>query len=548
MPISERRLLLEELKRGTLQRADTRYVPMWLRFRMWERDDAASPPGKPGALLPGLFGGTWDRRTRSYVGTEPARPEDISELLCHPGQLEALTFDRPQVMRLMLLGGPGSGKTRLLSLIEAKWSVTRPSTTGGAVAATRDRVEVLWQDVLSTLPHHWIDEVREHAGEIILVNGRKLEFVAAKEPSKLVGSPIQGRSWRDAVVDETQNVHDRAQMDIDERGRRAGAEYMVVETATRVAHLGHFEDRLDRYKQSRYHGIIRLNPLENTFVTAAYWERFKASYSEQDWRRRIMSEDIAPEWLTYSAWHRRENVRPAPRTSEHDVTRELTRERFGHLQQIPTGFDWVVGTDWGTLCTASIWLKAFRSPKTGKVEWFAMRETISGSDSNAAYHVKQLAQVRSLHEFIIVADPGINTKNPEQSDYHLAANEGAVVRPAWHQPIEVKHRVSMLNALLCDAHGNRRFFIDCDEHGHPRCPLLARSFLQVTIAPDGKLEGNKKDYQDPSHFAAAASFGMFPWERIVGLTPFDPNGGGRPEEDPLVAKALMFARRRGGSS
>ena len=42
-----------------------------------------------------------------------------------------------------------------------------------------------------------VDEVREHAGEIILVNGRNLEFVAAKEPSKLVGSPIQGRSWRD---------------------------------------------------------------------------------------------------------------------------------------------------------------------------------------------------------------------------------------------------------------------------------------------------------------------------------------------------------------
>lgn len=543
MPVSQRRLLLEELGRGTLERAAQRYVPMWLRFRLWERDDAANPPGKPGAILPGLYGGTWDRRTRSYVGGEPEREEDVSELLCHPGQLEALQFATPQVMRLMLLGGPGSGKTRCLSLLQARWCAEKPSTTGGVVAATRDRVEVIWRDILATIPRHWIDDIREHAGEIILVNGRKLEFVAAKEPSKLVGSPIQGRSWRDCQVDETQNLHDRAQMDIDERGRRVGADYLVAETATRVAHLGHFEDRLDRYKQSKYHAIIRLNPLENTFVTAAYWERFRSSYSEQDWRRRIMSEDVAPEWLTYSAWSRRENVRPAPRTAEHDVTRELTREKFGHLQKgTATGWDWVVGTDWGTLCTASVWLKAFRNPKTGEVDWFAMRETISGFGSTAADHVRELARVRSLHEFIMLADPSINTKDADKSDYNLAAREGATVRPAYHKSIEVKHRVSMLNALLCDAHGKRRLFLDCDEHGHPRCNLLARSFLQVVVAPDGKLEGNKKDYQDPSHLPAALSFGVFPWERIRGLTTFEAVTGA--DEDPMQLQFRKYADRR----
>jgi len=546
MPISERRQVIDRIRSLTYSgRSSVRYVPMWLRFRVWERDDSANPPGKPGGLLPGLYGGTWDRHLRTYVGTEPERDEDISELLCHPGQIEAVGFAKPSVMRLMMLGGPGSGKTRCLSLIQAKWSAQRPSTTGGVVAATRDRVEVVWRDVLDTMPRHWIEEIREHAGELILVNGRKLEFVAAKEPSKLVGSPIQGRSWRDAQVDETQNLHDRAQMDIDERGRRVGADYMVVETATRVAHLGHFEDRLENlYKRSDYHAIIRLNPLENTFVTGAYWERFKASYSEQDWRRRIMSEDVAPEWLTYSAWSRRENVRPAPRTPEHDVTREFTRERYGHLQKNAVGWDWVVGTDWGTLCTASVWLKAFRNPKTGEVDWFAIRETVSGFGSTAADHVRELAKVRSLHEFIMIADPGINTRDVTKSDYHLAANEGATVRPAHVKPIEVKHRVSMLNALLCDAHGKRRLFIDCDEHGHPTCPLLARSFLQVVVAPDGKLEGNKKDYQDPSHLPSAVSFGVFPWERIRGMTPFDPNGGGS-DEDPLQVKARMFAARRG---
>lgn len=552
MPISRRRQVADAVRAIARKGTGGRFIPFWLRFRLWERADENDPPGKPGDLLPGLYGGLFDKVARAYVdGAQPEDERQISELLLHPGQIDAVLGDHTGLMRVLVLGGPGAGKTRTLSLKQALWSCERPNTTGGLVGATRDRVEVMWTDALATIPKAWIEHVAEHKREILLHNGRKLEFVAAKEPSKLVGSPIQGRSWRDAEIDETQNVHDRAQMDIDERGRRAGTKYTIFESATRLG-IAHFEDRLERYEQSPAHKIIRLDPRENTFVETAYWERFRGFYSERDWNRRMLSLDVQPENMAYPAWSR-ENYRPAPRGNLEDVTRKITAERFGNLPGAPTGgWEWVVGTDWGTLCHASIWLKAFRDPKSpDELMWWAFRETYtrSGGDhshgsgsATAADHVRNLSKFAHVSDFLIVADPGINTKDTSTSDYHLARREGAFVRPAWHMPIEVKHRVSMFNTLSCDARGKRRLFLDVDSHGHPLCKQLSKDIRAVEIGPDGKLEGNRKNYSDPSHGPAAVSYGLFPWEQIRGLSTFARITGS--DEDPILARARMFQERK----
>lgn len=565
MPLSRRRLIREEFERLSFSGggATSRFVPMWLQFHLHLRD---TPEGKLGPALPGLFGGLWDRIACRYVddANPSVLPKEGDELIdwldaevvareLHPGQVEAVLGNHDGLMRVMLLGGPGSGKTRGLSMVELKWCAQRPTTTGGMVAATSDRLyDPLWLDTLGVLPKTWVERASEYEMRIDLVNGRRIEFVAAKEPSKLIGSAIQGKSWRDAGIDETQSIHDRSQMDVDERGRRYGTDYCVFETATRFGNP-HFEDRLESYTPEKHAKIIKVSFRDNTFTDPAYFERMKDRYSERDFRRRFLLEDVAPENMAYPSYSR-ENVRPAPIGGNlEDVTRKITKELFGGLAGAPqNGAAWIVGTDWGTLCHASIWLKAFRDPKDpGRLLWWAMRETYTRSSSGdaargggatAADHMRRLMQFAHPSDFVVIGDPGINTKDTSKSDYHLARNEGVFVRPAYFKPIEVKHRVSMFNVLCHDAHGRRRFFIDCDDHGHPRCKDLAKHIRLVEIGPDGKLEGNRKNYSDPSHGPAATQFGMFPWERIRGLSTFEAMTGA--DEDPIALKAQQFAERR----
>lgn len=574
---SRRQQLIDEIRSNLMVAGgQRRFIPMWASLHVYVKNPLVHertelppepandeawfedpPPAIPGPVLPELYGGLWDSLHEEWVNdAQPEGPEDISVFPCFAAQVPLITYRQAQIMRVMMLGGPGSGKTRTLSLgclLHGSGVLRRRShLTWGMVGATNERVrDVVLKDFNDILPESWIEDHNANAkggAYTRLHTGSRFEFVSAQAPSKRSGTKIQGRSWNGAGVDETQNVHDRAQMDIDERGRREGRRYFVMETATNFG-LGHFEARKERYKSSKYHDVQRLNPLENPFIDPGYWERFKSWYSDHDWRQRVMAEDVPPEQLVYASFKYGENIRPAPRGAELDVTRALTAKRFNDPSG--RGWPWVVGTDFGTLCTVSIWLKAFRNPQFGDVDWWAFREDTSGSHTHAGQHARKLVNFQHPSEFIVVGDPGINTKDVDKSDYELMRREGITIRPAHHEPIRVKHRVSMKNALLCDAHGRRRFFIDCDNNRAPKCPKLVQSYLTQAYDDRGNPENVRKDYSDPTHWPAATAFGLYPFEQIRGQTTFDLITGGingPGPEDSLIVKAREIAARRGGGN
>jgi hypothetical protein len=226
----------------------------------------------------------------------------------------------------------------------------------------------------------------------------------------------------------------------------------------------------------------------------------------------------------YGAFDFQKSLRPAP-SPVSDITRRLTGPRFGHMREDRRGrgWAWIAGTDWGRLTTTTIWIKAFAEEGTGRTLWWAMRETTSGAGITAEDHARKLLGEpwATPDDIIIVADPGINTKDADKSDYELARRTGLLVRPAHHEPVRVIHRTNMLQTLFADAAGVRTLFLDVDETGAPRCKRLVGALLSMTYEANGDPEGGRKDLTDQTHWPAALAYGLFPWEQIRGNMSLD---------------------------
>lgn len=500
MPRTNRSELRDRVK--NLLRAHDRFVDLGVRVQVVRRIDGEVIPGE---IRPTIYGGRYDRLMRRYVGA----PENIQTITATPGQLGLLEFDEPGMLRLLALGAPGAGKTYgavRKALIKA---LQRCNSTGGLVGPTNDRRMILWTDFLNLVePLGFVEEVQKTDKRIVLKNNTVIEVLAAKKPSAAQGNPLQGRSWDWAVADESQNIEDEAQTEIDTRGRRAGTSYVVFETATNQTQVPGFKVRIERYKnQPKTHKIMSFSGDTNSFVDPSYWERLKSTMTEREYKRLILCEDLPPELLQYPAFSYSHSIRQAPEMYS-DMTPKLTKEMFGRP------FRWVIGQDFGVLCNASIVFKAFREPDTGECLWFAVDE-ITTHRSPASIHARKILERYHAGEVVVVADPHHNSKDTDKSDYAQFRHEGLTIFPAVSKgKIDIKHRVNMMNALLEDAKGKRRLYLACDANGKEFCPNLARALSTIEIDELGRLDQMKKDRNDLTHWPCAAGYGLWKWEKI----------------------------------
>lgn len=482
---------------------------MQAQLRVWRRD--ADGP-YPSELLPQVYGGTYDRYLADYVEDDEApEPQEIS---VHPGQLPLVTYQPNGKMRCIFLGGPGSGKTRGLAIWAVLRALEQPNSACLVVGATSERLTVVWDALLDVLePTGWIVDRQDVRHRMVLANGSSFVGKTGKEPSRAIGTGIQGLSCDRCIVDEIQNVSQRAIQDSQERGRRAGTAFCLLGGATLVDGNAFFLRTLADYKKNPRAEVLRLNPLENSFVEPEYWERFRQDYSERDWRQRIMSEELPPERLVYSSYNHAENVRPRPKVGDleyEDITMTLTR-RYGGT------YRFIFGHDFGVLCSATEILKAYRHRPTGQIHWWVIDEIWSGSHTGTEGHAQKLANAYPVDEFFVSADPAINVgrEHADRSDYAIMRSFGIHVERASTKTIMVKGRVAMVNGLLCNVKGIRRLFIDCDSGGRPRAPKLVESFLASEYDDWGNAENVRKNYQDPTHWPSALAYGLWPWEQIA---------------------------------
>jgi len=524
LPRSEKSLLREQI--ASLLRRDDRYIDLGAQLRVWRcpcgiphREWPAGKPhdfaAEPAELLPTVYGGRYDRLLRKYVG----EPKVIREIACHEGQIPVLTFDEPGVLRVLALGSPGAGKTFAAVRRALLMGIARPNSVGGLIAPTNDRRQILWRDFLEACPPEWLEDVKTSKKEIVLANRTVIQVLAARASSAQYGSPLQGRSFDWAVVDESQNVTDEGHAEIATRGRRAGKRYIIFETATN-AQVPAFRVRLESFKTAPDRRRINFTGFQNPWVEPDYWLRMKGDLSERDYREKILAEDVPPERLLYPRFDFAKTVVPrgqVPAFATTDVERQfysglrdVTEEITLKLYDRPCKF--IVGQDFGVLVNASVILKCYQN-RLGERLWWAIDEITSNGETDI--HARKILRFYNPAEIVVVADPHFNTKEADKSDYNIFKNAHLDTKPATHGRITVEHRISMMNALLEDAVGRRRFFIDCDANRQPKCKYLVQSLLISQRNEHGEPEKDRKSgITDPSHWTSAVQYGMYPWEQI----------------------------------
>lgn len=503
---SPRRVLYERI--AQLGDETKRYVDVAAQLRVYDHGPDDKPI--PGALLPKVYGGRYDSWQKRYVG----KPDKIAEISCHSGQVDLLTFNDAQILRVLALGAKGGGKTDGIVRRAILNALTAPGKAHGIIAPTAKRTLICWKKVLSILePLGWIKEIQAKDDVIVLVNDAILPFFSAKRHSALLGSPIAGWDLHTAVEDEQQNIDEESLQEVDARGR-TNAEYQIFSAASNEANAM-FQERIREYKQAEGKRVIHFDCYSNVFTPRAYWEKLKANWPADVWERIMLGLDAPMTGRVYPAFSITENVVPRPRLGK-DVTPLIANRRYGER------YDYIIGTDFGTLKSASIVLKAYKDPKGDREDrlWWAIDELITVGKTTE-WHIEALLERYPLSDelnrpnFVMVSMPHVNANQAgkkERTDYHLARKKGLHIVSAAGKPISRHHRFSMMNTLLLAADGKRRFFIDSDEHARSACPELVKSlygYMQADV-------GLKKDERDLSDASDAAGYAVFPWERIRG--------------------------------
>ncbi|MHA1574018.1 MAG: hypothetical protein ACTSX8_08485 [Alphaproteobacteria bacterium] len=479
------------------------------QLRVYDRGPGDKPV--PGVLLDRVYGGRYDSWQKRYIGP----PEHIVELSCHPGQVELLTFEDSKILRVLALGAKGGGKTDGIVRRAILNALVAPGKPHGIIAPTSKRMRICWKKVLDIIgPLGWVQDIKASDDEILLINGATLVFFAAKRQSAALGSPIAGWDLHTAVEDEQQNIDDESLQEVDARGRINSA-YQVFSAASNEA-IPVFQERVREYKRSDRKRVITFDCYSNSFTPLAHWEKLKATWPDDVWERIMLGIDAPISGRVYPAFSMQESVIPRPVLGK-EVTQDICKIRYGEF------YDYIIGSDFGTLKSASVVMKAYKDPKGGREDriWWAIDELVT-IGKTVDWHVNALLERYPMIDelqrpnFVMVSMPHVNASQAgkkERTDYHIVRKKGLHIVSAAGKPITRHHRFSMVNSLLHAADKKRRLFIDSDEHGRSRCPELVKSLYGYML----KDVGLKKDSRDLSDASDAMGYALFPWERIRGM-------------------------------
>lgn len=542
-----RNSLLSEAETATSGRHGVRHVDLGIEIRVVRADSGGREylRGKPPlrVLRREQIGGRWDCKLRRFDG--PARRWRVWYL---SERQAAIVLGDDQVhTRLLLYSAEGGGKT----VTGAMWAVIQVLrlaaagvfVAGGATAPTHARLQTLVKAVCERIPTDTAKDRRPGSwatyyadeGELRFVTGHVVQFRATKRASAATGSPVQGFTWGWSLDDELQDtVENGADPDIEARLRGAKTSRRLGTATAKDSPLWRsFRDSKLATPDWR---IERIRYDENPFVWADHWDRMRRNVSAREWQRRGLAMDVGPERMVYTAWDREKNLRPVPQLGAEDVTRT-------ELAAYGPSIGVLVGHDPGKLCDVSLVLKAYRLAGSGLTHWWVVDELTTPqttSEQHAQALLRLLRDRWNVHRVdlrgrpmdgslvsLVRADPyGDSTEKPDRSIYTTFKQAGFDIRPAAYSPakqgagqsptpgrIGREERIELVNTLLCNAAGERRLFVACDERRQPAAPRLVDALEMSERDEGGKAETQRKNKYDLSHWPAALGYALWAVER-----------------------------------
>lgn len=497
-------------------------------------------PGRPPmiALRRHRFGGLFDSRARRWVGpsVKPVR------WFCSEEQEPLLLHDDALPPWLYFSSGFGAGKSTTGAMwagLQVIRNAGRPQLGAGITSPTDKLLEELRKVILGSKgplgertgglwPGSWF-RWRERDGVAVMRTGLQIDFRTAGNPLA-----FQGANWPAFQLnDELQDYYELDSW-LQARGRGGWhGRHPRFATVTPRDNPGYRTFRGLVEKSPDWH-VVHVSAINSPFLWAEEFERRKRNMSQRRWEREVLGLDLPSEERVYHTWSRTDNLRPVPQVGALDVTRDVLA-RYGNYSVL-------VGHDPGAIVDYSVLLKAYRVPGQRRHVWWVVGELMTQRTTTEQHGRKLLELLRAeygVHRLdlrgkpldgsdlaLIHADPhsdsGNDSVRPDRSVYVTLRNLGLHVRPAAYAkpkltgstigavtPGQVPKQagIEMIVRLLCDADGERRLMVACNDQG-PVAPELIRAFEQQEYDAAGKAETARKREGDTSHPVAALRYAL----------------------------------------
>jgi hypothetical protein len=377
-----------------------------------------------------------------------------------------------------------------------------------------------------------------------LADGCSLRMVSTHKKSADGGSPVQGFNSSWAGRDETQDQV-AAHEDIEARGRESrDGIYPQLGTST-VKDSPDYRDLKSLMLSQGEWALQKLlvcRSLDGTttnfemctpFVSRAFVESKLRTMTEREFRRRFFAEDQPPEFLIYSTWNRAVNLRPIPFGARKITSIVLSRKTNDRRDAL------LLGHDPGSAKSATVFLDAFELPAkvaaahglpAGEVLWWVRGElfTLNESHEEHATQVMSICRerfgvnVRSEAERAHVrCQPlGMAEDKPDLQVFATWQRVGFNIKWANYSntngkgaSIKLSSRVDMVKALLRNAAGQSRLFVECDDKGQPKAKLLVNAFETMQRDNKGRADHEKDVRYDKSDPPDALGYALYPFEK-----------------------------------